>query len=56
MRVPTGISGISDAMTIYDSKYRTRSSSFMLRSSREPILLGRLFRYQMCATGAAKEM
>ena len=51
------LSGVSPgSSTMKESKYRTFSRSAMVMSSSVPILDGRVFRNQMCATGAASSM
>lgn len=44
------------SMTIYASKYSTRSSCLSCMSSSRPMRLGSDFRNQMCATGAASSI
>ena len=44
---------IPGSVTIKLSKYKTFSRSFKAKSKRRPILLGRDFKNQICATGAA---
>ena len=52
-----GLNGVSPgSMTMYDSKYSTRSRSLSVMSMSVPRRLGRLLRNQMWATGLASSM